>query len=407
MGKSDQELVFQTLQGDLTAFGQLVARHYEAVKAVAKSFLRDSDEAEDVTQEVFIRAFRKLSTLRPPYHFGPWVRQIARNMARNLCMRGLKAVALEAAEKAVESPWDEVVGAEESVERIKQVVAALSRLTPALRETARLAYLSGYSQQEIKEKLKIPAGTVKSRLWQARKKIRERVMGVSGRGGDCGRPSTVPAIHVEELTRVSMRVPVRGYGSYFGSVLEVGDVELSKFFDYPGGVLTLTVRSEVMRKVKLLGRDCFEVLITHCDCEPPEPNVLDYFEVKDDGTRWILRIVADEFYPKPQPKVTEQMAPAYYDTNEDQSNYIARAVRLRVGDKERGQCLAVLEGWQGGTPWERFHTADGRQVLHRRYAGPDAPHSPHYSYANLPAEPNVVIGGKEYRLWYDTLLMEP
>lgn len=407
IGTSDQELVFAALEGDLTAFEHLVVRHQEGVKAVVRSFLHDSHEVEDVTQEVFIRAFRKLPTLRPPYHFGSWVRQIARNMTRNLCMRRPKMLPLIAAENVVESPWGNTVDAEQFAERISQVITALSRLTPPLRETARLAYLTGRSQQEIKQELHIPLGTVKRRLWEARKNIRKEVMSMSRKGKGRNTFTTVPAIHIEELTGVSMRVPVRGYGSYFGSILEVGDVELSKFFDYPRGVLTLTVRSEVMREVNLLGHDCFEVLITHSDCEPPEPNVLDYFEVREDGVRWVLRLIGDEIYPKLESKVAEGTAPAYYDTDQEQSNHVARVVRLKVGNRDRGQCLAVLEGWEDGTPWERFHTAEGRQVLHRRYVGPDAPHSRHYDYENLPAEPNVVVGDKEYRLWYDTILMEP
>lgn len=407
IGRSEQNLVLATLEGDLTAFECLVVRHQEGVKAVVRSFLHDSHEVEDVTQEAFIRAFRKLSTLRPPCHFGPWVRQIARNMARNLCMRRQKMLPLTAPENVVQSPWDSIGEAEEFAKRINQVITALSMLTPPLRETARLAYLSGCSQQEIRQRLHIPAGTVKRRLWEARRNIRKEVMSMSRKGKGRSTFTTVPAIHIEELTGVSMRVPVRGYGSYFGSILEVGDVEVSRFFDYPGGVLTLTVRSEVMRKVSLLGYDCFQVLIMHSDCEPREPNVLDYFQVREDGVRWILRITGDEIYPKLEPKLTEGTAPAYYDTHEGQSSYIAHVVRLKVGDKDRGQCLAVLEGWQGGTPCERFHTAEGRQVLHRRYVGPDAPHSPNYDYENLSAEPNVVIGDKEYRLWYDTVLMEP
>lgn len=228
-------------------------------------------------------------------------------------------------------------------------------------------------------------------------------------GNDFGPLTTVPAIQIDDLPGASMRVPVRGYGLYFGSVLEVGNVEVCKFFDYPGGILTQTVRSEVRRKVNLFGRECFEVLIKHSDCEPPEPNLLDYFEVREDGIAWVLRLLADDVYAKIRNQVsTEPMAPLFYCTSADGTDATCRVVRLKVGEVDRGQCLAVIEDPQrDGTPAERFYSADGRVVLHRRYVRKDAPDSPYYDFNKLPEEPKLMLSGKAYRLWYDNVLVDP
>ena len=68
-------------------------------------------------------------------------------------------------------------------------------------------------------------------------------------------------IRMEELPDEEMEVNTTGPGLYFGSVLETGHMEVCRFFDYPGGVLTQTVQSQVVRKVNMQGRGCFEVLI--------------------------------------------------------------------------------------------------------------------------------------------------
>ena len=226
---------------------------------------------------------------------------------------------------------------------------------------------------------------------------------------ETGLLTTTPPIRFQDLPGASMRVPVRGYGLYFGSVLEVGDIEMCKFFDYPGGILTQTVKSEVRRKVNLFGRECFEVLIQHTDCEPPEPDLLDYFEVREDGIAWVLRLLADATYAKVRNQVSsEPAAPLFYDTDHTQPNAVWRAVRLWVGDKDRGQCLAVVEEpGRRGTPAEVFYAADGRVVLHRRYVARHAAPSPYYDFDLLPQEPGFSISGTSHRLWYDCVLVDP
>ena len=406
--KTDKELVLSTQEGDTTAFNMLVIRYQNSVRATVNLFLHNSSETDDVTQDAFIRGFLKISTLHPPYNFGAWIMQIARNIARNKCMRRPKILRLEKeGNVTIDNPLDKVEKQEQMVRRVNQVINALSRLSPPLRETARLAYLSTCSQKEIKTKLCIPTGTVKRRLWEARKKIKGEVRKMSRKGIESETPTLVPRISITDIPNISLRVPVSGYGLYFASILEKGEVEVCKFYDYPGGILTETARSEVMRKVNLFGRDCFEVLITHTDCEPPQPNALCYFEVRKDGIQWVMRITADKTYPRLDGSVKkEEIAPLYYDTNDSRSCIKSRVVQLKIGHKNYGQCLAVIEGWQDETPCERFYTKEGRQVLHRRYVGPNAVNSTYYNYGKLPTEPKLVIGNTEYRLWYDTVLIQ-
>ncbi len=82
IANSDAELVTETLAGDREAFGQLYDRHARMVRAVVVAASGDWAAVEDLTQECFLRAYRKLAELRDAERFGPWIVGIARNVAR-------------------------------------------------------------------------------------------------------------------------------------------------------------------------------------------------------------------------------------------------------------------------------------------------------------------------------------
>lgn len=404
--KSDIELVKAAQSGDTSAYNDLVRRHQAGIKFEMTGLLSNVHDAEDVTQDAFLRAYLKLSSLKSPYNFGGWVRQIARNMARNLLTRGPRFVPLEQQHTIDESDSAPEQSNNYLPDQVEQTVLALSRLSSRLRETARLSYLSDYSHRQIAERLRIPVGTVKRRLWEGRSQIRKEVINMSGKGKNTEPLMTVPDIRIHELPEEQMGIKVKGPGLYFGSLLQVGHQEVCRFFDYPGGILTQTVQTHVIRKVNILSRECFEVLIEHSDCEPPGPNLLDYFQVTDQGINWIMRITSDVCYPQTRfMKENEEVFPVSYSIK-DKKNYCARVVNLTVGNRKYGQCLAVFWSWQDGTPAESFYTAGGRQVLHRRYVGKEAPASRNYDYTKLTDESEKVFHGKDYRLWYDTVLME-
>ena len=80
---SDQELVKLTLEGEISAYGELVKRYQESVFGVCIRILGNRQDAEDLTQEAFLRARRKLSLYDPERPFGPWMRVLAANLCRN------------------------------------------------------------------------------------------------------------------------------------------------------------------------------------------------------------------------------------------------------------------------------------------------------------------------------------
>ncbi|MCP4648401.1 MAG: RNA polymerase sigma factor [bacterium] len=401
--KSDRELVKAAKAGDLSAFSELIELCKPKIMAELIGLTGNTHDAEDVIQEALLRGFLRLSSLKEPYNFGGWIRLIARNIARNRLQREPKFVPLKEnfTVDGIELSSD---GASMQTEL---VMLALSRLSPKLRETTRLTYLSSYSQKQVAIRLGIPLGTVKRRLWESRRKIRKEVLSMSGTGRTPESKNTVPEIIVRELPGEAIGVKTVGPGLYFSSILKEGHEEICQFFDYPGGILTQTAHSQVVRKTNISGRNCFEVLIEHSDCEPPIPNVLQYFTLTRDGFDWVMMTTADETYPQTRfMKEGEELFPSAYSCGESEE-YSARAVELIVGDINYGRCLAVFWSWQNGSPAESFFTMNGRQVLHRRYAGPETLQSVNDHYESLPEENGKVFRGIEYRLWYDTILLEP
>lgn len=398
---SEKELVTAAQAGDLSAFNELAKRCRAGILIELTGLTGNSHDAEDVIQEALLRSFLKLSSLKEPYNFGGWVRLIARNIARNKLRREPKFVQLR--EGSVPSP--ELSNDDISL-KTELALLALSRLSSKLRETSRLTYLSSYSQKQVATRLGIPLGTVKRRLWESRIKMRKEVLSMSRTGITPEPVNTVPVIKIKELPQKTMTVQTTGPGLYFGTVLKEGFEEICRFFDYPGGILTQTAHTQVVRKVGIFGKACFEVLIEHSDCEPHIPNVLQYFAGTADGFDWIMTVTADEAYPQTRFfKEGEELFPSTYSSGES-DEYSARVVNLTIGDINYGHCLAVFWSWQNGTPAESFFTPAGRQVLHRRYAGQDAPESHNYRYENLPEESRRVFKGIEYHLWYDTVLIE-
>ena len=82
MAASDAILVLKVLNGDKAAFGELYDRYAALVRAIGNQSISDRDAVQDLTQEVFIRAYTKLSGLKEPERFGPWVVGMAKNVGR-------------------------------------------------------------------------------------------------------------------------------------------------------------------------------------------------------------------------------------------------------------------------------------------------------------------------------------
>jgi len=167
-------LVLAAQDGDRMAFGELVARFEQSVFATALRRLGNYAEAQELAQEVFVKAMEKLHQLHTPAAFGGWLRSITVRMAINRRMRSsgdtlTEPATLEATCVDHETPLDTALASE----RQRQVRDGLRRLRRLDRETLTAFYFRGRTLIEMSEDFESPVGTIKRRLHVARKRLAE------------------------------------------------------------------------------------------------------------------------------------------------------------------------------------------------------------------------------------------
>jgi len=172
---SDVDLINQARQGDDAAWLALVSQHQEGVFRLAYLLLGDADEARDVAQEAFIRAFQALDRFEAGRPLRPWLLQIAANLARNRqraagrYLAALKRWLQREPEAVGPSPQDEHLQQQEA-QRLWQ---AVRRLSQADQEIIYLRYFLELSVAETAEAAGLAQGTVKSRLSRALERLRQ------------------------------------------------------------------------------------------------------------------------------------------------------------------------------------------------------------------------------------------
>ena len=170
--RSVADLVLAAQDDDRDAFGELVERFERAVFATAWRRLRNYAEAQELTQEVFVQALRKIRHLRQPECFGGWLRTITARLAINRAVRRSAAISTEPETMAAacierETPLTKALNQERST----QVRESLDRLRPLDRDTLVAFYVKGQSLIEISNEFDSPVGTIKRRLHVARKRL--------------------------------------------------------------------------------------------------------------------------------------------------------------------------------------------------------------------------------------------
>jgi RNA polymerase sigma-70 factor (ECF subfamily) len=173
---TDEELIARTLAGDDEAFATLVSRHTDLVYTIALRVVGDEDEADDVAQETFVRAYRALGRFRGDSKFSSWLYRIAVNRGlTHLKRRKRRAVTVDfVAEPYVEAQAamaDTSTDPERFVldqEFRLRVRDAVKTLPPRYRAVVTLFYLEERSYREVADVLGIPMGTLKTHLHRAR-----------------------------------------------------------------------------------------------------------------------------------------------------------------------------------------------------------------------------------------------
>lgn len=185
MTESDDNLLGQCRRGDEAAWRELVARHTRRVFAVAYRFSGRVEEAEDLTQEIFVKVYQSLDRYRADEGaFGTWLTTVARNQSIDYYRKRREEnrrkvgdpVVLETLPSREEGP----VRALEREERVNLVHRGLRALPADLREPLILCDLQGLPYDEVAAVLNIPLGTVKSRINRGRLELAKRLLAHRG-----------------------------------------------------------------------------------------------------------------------------------------------------------------------------------------------------------------------------------
>ncbi|NOT05923.1 MAG: sigma-70 family RNA polymerase sigma factor [Anaerolineales bacterium] len=173
---TDRDLILRACRGDADsaeAFGELVTRYQTSVFNVCYRILHERGEAEDLAQEVFIRAYDRIHTFDIEREFGPWIRRVAANLCLNHLESQKVTTELDDERDADHAQLPEA--AQEVRERSEQIRKALVSLPINYRLVIELRHYQELTYDEIAVELNIPLSDVKSHLFRARKVLAEKL----------------------------------------------------------------------------------------------------------------------------------------------------------------------------------------------------------------------------------------
>jgi len=181
------DLIERCLAGDQQAWDEIVRRHWRKVFNVAYKFVGRHDEAEDLTQDIFLKIFRALHTFDRRANFQTWLVSIS----RNLCIDHYRSVRKERetiardVDASLLAPVSRDRGPYGEMEHtdLRQLIRrALAELPVTLREAVVLRDLQEFSYQEIADRLALPEGTVKSRINRGRLELARQLVRLQAQG---------------------------------------------------------------------------------------------------------------------------------------------------------------------------------------------------------------------------------
>ena len=189
----DQALVERVQQGDKSAFDILVLKYQNKIIQLAYRYVHDHDEAMDVAQEAFIKAYRSLGRFRGDSAFFTWIYRIAINTAKNHLVASGRRPPRSDLDAQEAEQYEGATGLREYAtpehvllrDELKETIAsAIRELPDDLRTAITLRELEGLSYEEIAQAMECPIGTVRSRIFRAREAIDGRMKTLQGETAD-------------------------------------------------------------------------------------------------------------------------------------------------------------------------------------------------------------------------------
>jgi len=176
----DNRLITECLQGRSAAFGELVGRHQDRLFNTVYRMLDNAEDAQDVVQEAFLSAYQSLDSFKGDSLFFTWLYRIAINSAISLKRKHRVAISINAGpdggpvmDPVDVSEYGQPGHALEKAEEERRIQGALNRLSPEHRAVLIMKDMEGQKYEAMAEVLRVPIGTIRSRLHRARVELRE------------------------------------------------------------------------------------------------------------------------------------------------------------------------------------------------------------------------------------------
>lgn len=184
---ADIELVKQTLQGDEGGFEKLVKKYQDKVYTLCYRYSGNDEDAYDLAQEAFIKAYRSLGTFKGSSRFGTWLYRITTNVCLDEIRRKKRRIQAQSLDQPVEGADGEMTrivlddtlsidALYEQQEQAQYIQSLLIQMKPEHRMVLLLKDIMEFSYEEIAQMLNISSGTIKSRLSRARELLRRKLL---------------------------------------------------------------------------------------------------------------------------------------------------------------------------------------------------------------------------------------
>lgn len=183
----DEQLITRALTGDQKAYELLLVRHRKAIFHVVTKIVRNKEEAQDLVQETFMKAFNALASYRSEYRFSTWLYKIAANCAIDFVRKKkIEALSLDRpietkdGQVEIELPdrtWDPERDLVRK-QKLRSIDEAIESLPDKYREVIIYRHKDDMSYEEIAGVLETPVGTVKARIFRARELLKKKLRSI-------------------------------------------------------------------------------------------------------------------------------------------------------------------------------------------------------------------------------------
>jgi len=416
-------------------FEQLLQQHRAAVECYIKCKLPTPSDAEDVLQEVYLTAYNSRSTLRDASAFKPWLVGIARHKCADWFRRRARQleIPLEALEETALT--DSRMGPQE----ILCVRDALDSLADQDQQILYLLYWKQMTQQEIAQRLKIPLGTVKSRIHKARERFKTAYEPMEGEKTMKKMPLKMPPYHIEKSSLAPFSVRCEEMMGW-NIIPRLGEKCSWALYDQPSGRRTEYTDMEVVGKAEVHGIEGVEIVAAQYDSEDyyrtgKTPKIERRFvaQMTDTHTRYLATSYLEKGVRKCYTFLDGEPFLSNWGFGEDncgneiltapkgllrrdgsvitgttgtQTLDVVGAYTVTIGGKRYDTiCVMDIECFDDSIASEQYIDAKGRTVLWRRFNRDDwAFHRYQQKWTEkLPDNERLCINGETYVHWYDCI----